>query len=83
MAAEIIEEVAPDEGTDDLPTSEEVPTEQLITEFAPADTTADPTPEADDLEALPDKYKGKSIRGDVYRGTGPRPSPRRHHRRPS
>ena len=58
MAAEIIEEVAPEE-TDELPTSEEMSTEELVQDLAPADTTEDP------VEELPDKYKGKSIQDIV------------------
>jgi hypothetical protein len=57
MAAEIIEQENL-ESTDDLPITEELTPEQLITEFSEPDTTAEPAPEED----IPDKYRGKSIK---------------------
>jgi hypothetical protein len=58
MTAEIIEQENLDEGTTDLPVSDALTQDQLVTELSPPDTTTDPTPAP---EALPDKYQGKSI----------------------
>jgi hypothetical protein len=58
MAAEIIEQEDLVEPTDDLPIAESLTPEQLVTEFSGADTTVEPAPEVD---ALPEKYAGKSI----------------------
>jgi hypothetical protein len=57
MAAEIIEqENLVNQETDDLPISEELSTEQLVTEFSEPDTTAPPE------EEVPEKYRNKSMK---------------------
>jgi hypothetical protein len=63
MAAEIIEQEDLETGpTDDLPITDELTPEQLITEFSEPDTLApEPAPE----DVLPDKYQGKSIKDIV------------------
>lgn len=60
MAAEIIEPESLDEGTEDLPTQESHTPEQLEADFGGLDTTQNY--EVDDL---PEKYRGKSIKDIV------------------
>lgn len=59
MAASIIEHQDLDEtDVSDLPASEEMPTEQLVANFGGNDSTSD-------VDELPEKYRGKSIKDIV------------------
>jgi hypothetical protein len=60
MPAEIIEQTVDTSEAEDLPITEELTAEELVKEFSEPDTTADP-----EVDELPEKYRGKSIKDVV------------------